>query len=145
MDILFHSPPCQDISLAGKQRGLEKGSGTRSSLAFDSLAYRPAVEKAIPMLQRAGVNIRNKTNVYVYLHDDAAVEDALLRCEILRSLGALPYIMVNRNAPHTQRMTDLKRWTRPCIFFSTDFDGYRRGIGHVRAEDRTQSALDQWA
>ena len=27
----------------------------------------------------------------------------------------------------TKRMTDLKRWTRPQIFFSTDFEHYHQG------------------
>lgn len=35
VDILFWTPPCQDISLAGRKAGNEKGSGTRSSLAFE--------------------------------------------------------------------------------------------------------------
>jgi len=35
MDAFTYSFPCQDISNAGKQRGLEKGSGTRSSLLWE--------------------------------------------------------------------------------------------------------------
>ena len=46
------------------------------------------------------------------------------RCRILRENKALAYIMVNREVPRTKRMTDLKRWTRPQIFFSTDFSSY---------------------
>ena len=34
-DLFTYSFPCQDISNAGKQRGLEKGSGTRSSLLWE--------------------------------------------------------------------------------------------------------------
>lgn len=34
-DILTYSFPCQDISTAGKQRGFEKGSGSRSSLLWE--------------------------------------------------------------------------------------------------------------
>lgn len=96
--------------------------------AFDSLNYQDAVTDGIKMLNDAGVNIRSKTNWYVYLHSDEQYEDALERCEILRKNNALPYIMVNRDAERTQRMTDLKRWTRPQIFFSTEFGGYRRSI-----------------
>lgn len=36
-DLFTYSPPCQDISVAGKQLGLEKGSGTRSSLIWECL------------------------------------------------------------------------------------------------------------
>lgn len=35
VDVLFWTPPCQDISVAGRGAGNEKGSGTRSSLAFE--------------------------------------------------------------------------------------------------------------
>lgn len=34
-DLLTYSAPCQDISVAGRQRGMEQGSGTRSSLLWD--------------------------------------------------------------------------------------------------------------
>lgn len=34
-DLFTYSSPCQDISMAGLQRGLEKGSGTRSSLLWE--------------------------------------------------------------------------------------------------------------
>ncbi len=33
--ILTYSFPCQDLSLAGKQKGMEKGSGTRSGLLWE--------------------------------------------------------------------------------------------------------------
>lgn len=35
VDILYWTPPCQDISVAGKGAGNSKGSGTRSSLAYE--------------------------------------------------------------------------------------------------------------
>ena len=34
-DLLTYSSPCQDISVAGRQRGMEQGSGTRSSLLWE--------------------------------------------------------------------------------------------------------------
>ena len=36
-DILIHGSPCQDISVIGKKRGAEKGSGTRSSLMWETV------------------------------------------------------------------------------------------------------------
>lgn len=96
--------------------------------AFDSLDYREEVENGIRMLKDAGVNVRHKVNVYVYLHDSDQVPDALERCRILKGLGTLPYIMVNRETERTQDMTDLKRWTRPQIFFTTDFSDYRKSV-----------------
>lgn len=35
--IITHGSPCQDISSAGKQRGADEGSGTRSSLIWESV------------------------------------------------------------------------------------------------------------
>ena len=35
VDILYWTPPCQDISLAGRGAGNAEGSGTRSALAFE--------------------------------------------------------------------------------------------------------------
>lgn len=92
--------------------------------AFDHLNYRESVEKGLRMLDKAGVPLRNTANVYVYLDSDQDFESALTRCLILRELNCLPYIMVNRNAKRTRRMTNLKRWTRPQIFFSADFSHY---------------------
>lgn len=43
--IIFHGSPCQDFSLAGKQAGGEQGSGTRSSLLYETIRI---VEKTKP-------------------------------------------------------------------------------------------------
>lgn len=94
--------------------------------AFDSLAYREEVEKGIGYLKDVKIDLRHGSNFYVYIHDDSQYDSALERCMILRSHNCLPYIMVNRNMVRTQRVTDLKRWTRPHIFFKTDFDEYKR-------------------
>lgn len=37
-DILIHGSPCQDISIAGKQKGADAGSGTRSSLMWETIS-----------------------------------------------------------------------------------------------------------
>ena len=36
-DILIHGSPCQDFSIAGHQKGADPGSGTRSSLMWETL------------------------------------------------------------------------------------------------------------
>lgn len=36
-DILIHGSPCQDVSIAGKRKGNDEGSGTRSSLMWETL------------------------------------------------------------------------------------------------------------
>ena len=37
VDIIIHGSPCQDFSIAGKQAGGDAGSGTRSSLMYETL------------------------------------------------------------------------------------------------------------
>lgn len=37
VDLIMHGSPCQDFSLAGKQAGGFKGSGTRSSLIYETI------------------------------------------------------------------------------------------------------------
>lgn len=44
-DLIMHGSPCQDFSLAGKQAGGDKNSGTRSSLMYETLRI---VEKLKP-------------------------------------------------------------------------------------------------
>ena len=43
--------------------------------------------------------------------------------------------MFNQNAKRTQRLTDLKRWTRPWIFFKTDFNDYKRGYRYETTDN----------
>ena len=44
-DLILHGSPCQDFSLAGKQAGGDEGSGTRSSLMYETIRI---VEKLKP-------------------------------------------------------------------------------------------------
>ena len=44
-DLIMHGSPCQDFSVAGKNAGGDKGSGTRSSLMYETLRI---VEKLKP-------------------------------------------------------------------------------------------------
>ena len=37
VDLIMHGSPCQDFSLAGKQAGADEGSGTRSSLMYETI------------------------------------------------------------------------------------------------------------
>lgn len=45
VDLIMHGSPCQDFSIAGKQAGGDKDSGTRSSLMYETLRI---VEKLQP-------------------------------------------------------------------------------------------------
>lgn len=96
--------------------------------AFDNIDYKDAVLKGIDILNANDVNVRSKVMFYVYVHDDDHVDDALERCRILKEHGATPYIMLNQDTKHTKRMKDLKRWCRPWIFWSIDFEDYTRKV-----------------
>lgn len=99
--------------------------------AFDSLSYEKEVIRGIELLKNAGVNIRSKSLFYVYLDSDKEFNDALKRCQILRSLGVMPYPMYNRHAERTPRMTALKRWCRPWIFFKIEWENYDKSVKKI--------------
>ncbi|EAD9159839.1 DNA (cytosine-5-)-methyltransferase [Listeria monocytogenes] len=71
-DILIHGSPCQDISVIGKKAGADKGSGTRSSLMWETLniikqmgAWKPRVviwENVKGVLYK---NMRDNFNLYL--------------------------------------------------------------------------------
>lgn len=99
------------------------------TFAFDSLAYRPAVERAIKLLKNAHVDIRGRVQFYVYCDDSINGEYGILsaveRCNILKSLGTNPYVMLDIDRQPSQAMKNLKRWAnRKAIFWSCDFKDY---------------------
>lgn len=99
--------------------------------AFDSLDYEDEVRKGVRMLLDAGIKMRSMAQVYVYLDSDEDWESAFERVSILKELGTMPYVMINRNARITPRMRALKRWTRPQIFYSTSWEDYDVSVrGH---------------
>ena len=55
-DLITYSFPCQDISTAGYQRGLDKDSGTRSSLLYKQAGNSIAV----PVLEEIFKNLFKK-------------------------------------------------------------------------------------
>ena len=62
-DLIMHGSPCQDFSLAGKQAGGDEGSGTRSSLMYETLRI---VEKLKPkyVIWENVKNILSKKHIY---------------------------------------------------------------------------------
>lgn len=49
-DILIHGSPCQDYSIAGHQKGADKGSGTRSSLMWETVRIIEQLGKLKPKI-----------------------------------------------------------------------------------------------
>lgn len=91
--------------------------------AFDMMSYKDSVIRGIDILKRY-MNVRRKCIFYVYLDSDKDVPDALARARILKKNNVTAYAMLNLDVEHTKRMRQFKRWTRPWIFWSCDFDEF---------------------
>ena len=71
VDLIMHGSPCQDFSVAGLQRGGDKGSGTRSSLMYETIRI---IEKLKPKYV-IWENVKNllsekhihNFNIYIYI------------------------------------------------------------------------------
>ena len=99
------------------------------TFAFDSLKYRPAVERAIDLLKKAKVDVRGKVQFYVYCDNSVTgeygINSAVERCNILKSLGTSAYVMLDIDLEPSPEMKHLKRWAnRKHIFWSIDFKDY---------------------
>ena len=74
-DLIMHGSPCQDFSIAGKQAGGDKNSGTRSSLMYETLRI---VEKLKPkyVIWENVKNIlseKHRHNFEAYCHEMAVL------------------------------------------------------------------------
>ena len=83
VDLIMHGSPCQDFSLAGKQAGGDEGSGTRSSLMYETIRI---VEKLKPkyVIWENVKNLLSKKHKHNF--------DAYL--EIIQKLGYKNYYQV---------------------------------------------------
>lgn len=64
-DILVHGSPCQDFSIAGHQRGADEGSGTRSSLMWETLKIIENMGKWKPRIV-IWENVKNVLSKHMY-------------------------------------------------------------------------------
>lgn len=91
--------------------------------AFDSIGIEPAVRTGIKMLKEAGIHPRNLM-FYVLIGFDSTPEEDLYRVELLRKLGADPFVM-----PFNKRNRYQKRFARwanhKAIFKSVKWEDYR--------------------
>lgn len=82
-DLIMHGSPCQDFSVAGKQAGGDKGSGTRSSLMYETLRI---VEKLKPKYV-IWENVKNLLSKK-HMHNFETYQEAM------RELGYVNYYQV---------------------------------------------------
>ncbi len=73
VDLIMHGSPCQDISVAGLQKGADKDSGTRSSLMYETIRI---VEKLKPkyviwenVKNLIGKKHKHNHDIYIYTLD----------------------------------------------------------------------------
>lgn len=88
VDILFWTPPCQDISLAGQMAGNDKDSGTRSSLAFEI----PRIIEATPERERPRYLVFEEVPMMVsslFVHNFKAIRKSLEKLGYSNNWGVL--------------------------------------------------------
>lgn len=95
--------------------------------AFDDMKVKDHVLRGIDLLRDAGIDLKHKVEFYVYCHGQEQVSDAVERCNILKKNGTSAYSMCNMDHPLTSDMKKLKRWTRPQIFWTIDYEQYEGG------------------
>ncbi len=69
IDLLTHGSPCQDISKGGKEKGLEKGSGTRSSLIWNSVDIIREIRPRVVIFENVEniLSVKHSKNFDLYL------------------------------------------------------------------------------
>ena len=74
VDLIMHGSPCQDFSLAGKQAGGDKDSGTRSSLMYETIRI---IEKLNPtyVVWENVKNLLSKKHIHNFNNYLKALED----------------------------------------------------------------------
>jgi len=112
-----------DEEIAGRLADL-KWSG-QMHFAFDRVQDEPAIRRGIRMLQDAGIRTRHDVSVYVLVGFDSTPKEDLRRCEVLKEIGATPFIMQYKRTAWTKH---LARLNRPQIFWSCNLAEFTRGV-----------------
>ena len=63
IDLIIHGSPCQDFSLAGKQAGGDEGSGTRSSLMYETLRIVENIKPKVVIWENVK-NVLSKKHIH---------------------------------------------------------------------------------
>jgi len=102
-----------DIEIA--KRLLEMPKHGMLNFAWDDEKYEKAVRTGIDILKQAGFTkskLRVMVQFYVYVHDDAAYKSGVYRCREIKKMGCNTYLMYNIENKQTQRIINLKRWSK---------------------------------
>lgn len=94
--------------------------------AYDSDKDEQAVLDGIALLKKAGINVRNGVEFYVYVDSPKQLESGINRCRQLKAWGTNPFVMYNIDRPVTPEIRRLMRWAnRKWLFWSMDYNDYR--------------------
>lgn len=127
VDLIMHGSPCQDFSIAGKQAGGDKDSGTRSSLMYETL-------RIVKKLQPKYVIWENVKNILSKKHRHNF--DAYL--EAMEKLGYKNYYQV-LNAKHYGVPQNRERvFTVSILCDKIVYDDYN---SNIRADQDTIGTL----
>lgn len=90
--------------------------------AFDDIAYKSGVLKALEMLKRNGMRDW-ATRWYVYIGTKDTFDTVYERCKVLHNEKQLIYIMRDRDrqVQEDKQYIALAKWTNWCVFFKYDF------------------------
>jgi hypothetical protein len=98
------------------------------AFSWDSLKNEKAIRKGIELLKQAGFTksmLRACVQFYVYVDSDEEYESGVYRCRTLKELGCNSFVMFNIDNEQTDRVIDLKRWSK-CknYFWSVDLSEF---------------------
>lgn len=131
VDLIFHGSPCQDFSIAGKGKGGDEGSGTRSSLLYETIRI---VEKIKPKYViwenvKAVLNKNHKHNFDNYL-------------EKMKELGYTNYYQI-LNAKDYGIPQNRERVFTVSILGNSEFDFPPKQELKLRLKDMLEYEVDE--
>lgn len=110
-------------------------------IAFDHVRDENAVRRAIKLFQAAGLDTRHDLMVFVLVGFDTTEDEDLYRIELVRDLGAVPFVMrYDRSDLYQQK---LARWcNRASVFRSCSWDEYRHNKNDALREPEGQLTIE---
>ena len=95
--------------------------------AFDFTKLEPVIRDKVELLKEYGISPKDRCDFYVYCDSDDQYDDALYRCNFLRSVRASAFLMFNPESYKTKRIKNLIKWcNRKQLFWKVPFDNYSK-------------------
>jgi hypothetical protein len=98
------------------------------SFAWDNINDEAIIKEKLALLKNNGFTknkLRTSVQFYVYVDSDADYYSGVYRCRELKNLGCNTYLMYNIDNKQTQRITNLKRWSKgKAAFWKFDIADY---------------------